>query len=193
MQPKREKPADVSIPDLATKLGIGECTAYRWAAKDLLERVDGSRLISGEFAAQLVKDWKRSCTQVEAGIRLSRSTSKVNEMLHTGELRGVEVPLGGKLRVLLSSIREAKNKPRAIKESDVVHPERRGFARLSREQALQFARRGRKSALIRLVSERSKFGTKRLLTIEEAVILVDQPETRVRELVRLGKMGGSKG
>ena len=117
----------VTISRFAANLGAGEATAYRWARRGLL-RVEKGK-IAGDAAQQCRRDWKRSCTQVKAAALLHVSPTTVGIMLSEGELNGLR--MFGKVRVLLSSVEDAKRRPRAIAPDDIVFPTRRGFARLS--------------------------------------------------------------
>jgi hypothetical protein len=197
----------VSLPKLARDLKIGECTVYRWLEKNILPAIENTNLVAGDFAAKLVRNWKRSCTQVEAGEHLGCSATTIGVMLANKELQGIEVPKGGKLRILLSSVEKARLIPRIIQPQDIKYPGRRGFARLTPKKAREVSHKWDSEAARKASRKRWGEGevrlykpkttgakelvqSRRLVTCEAAGRLLNKSPQQMERLFHQGNIRG---
>lgn len=96
----------MDIPTFADSLGIGECTAYRWAKRGQLPVRNGgiSAYVPGDVAARILRDWHISCTQTEAATFSGLSVSRINTMLKEGILDSIVILPGWKNRILINSL-----------------------------------------------------------------------------------------
>jgi hypothetical protein len=96
----------VPLPAFADELEVGECTAYRWAKRNLLPVKKGiATVVPGNVANRILRDWNRSCTQSEAARFLGLGPTRIGTMLAEKHLQGIE--LLGKTRILLTSLEKA--------------------------------------------------------------------------------------
>jgi predicted DNA-binding transcriptional regulator AlpA len=132
----------VALTVLAEYLGIGQGTAYRWAKKNIIPTYQGMCLmVEGKLAWQIMRDWNRSCTQMEAARFLGVSPSNIWDMVEAGILQTIKPFPKGKKRVLVDSLINALFLARRVKPEDVLYPDRTGFARLTPQKAAQISHR----------------------------------------------------
>ncbi len=81
----------------------------------------------------------RSCTQSETARKMGISTTGVYILMKARRFETVKVM--GKRRILLSSLRAAM-RYLVIEDEDILHPKRRGFARLTPEKLAEISSRG---------------------------------------------------
>jgi len=137
----QRKDKGFTAEELAELLPVGNCTVYRWIAGDFIPYLD--RRIPSAFVKRLKKLWDKTCTPSEASRVLGVSTSKVDDMLKEGCFNVVMIVR--KKRIFKSSLNKVKRKNFVVQRVDIVHPNRRGFARLKKSKLQEISIMGNKS------------------------------------------------
>jgi len=133
------KNSGLTVRDLAKLLPVGESTIYRWIKDDIIPYVNCR--IPLAFAKKLKKEWDKTCTPAEAARIRRVSTSKIDKMLNDGCCFR-ERFVARKRRIIRESLWNLKRGSFVIKKGDIVHPNRRGFARLTKAKLRKISRMG---------------------------------------------------
>ena len=144
---RKRRPA-VTVTQLALALKISKCNIYRWVRNGLLSVIhlrsyhQKNKIIKREDAVQLLRDWRRSCTPTKASNLLGVSRNSAEHLIKKNILETIK--LMGLTRVMLSSIDSAKNF-KNLTDQDVIYPEKKGFAKYSREKIREISLKSLKS------------------------------------------------
>ncbi len=124
-----------TVEEFALLLSVGECTVYRWIYEDLIPYVNFR--IPNKFANKTKRLWIKTCTPSEFARHLGVSPSKVDILISKGKLQTIRVIR--KPRVFLKDLKKIKNDKNLVQKVDVIHKNKRGFARYSKKRKTAIA------------------------------------------------------
>jgi predicted transcriptional regulator len=125
----------LTVKEFADLIRVGECTVYRWISEDAIQYVN-CRIPKG-YANRVKRLWDKTCTPSEFARHLGVSPSKVDLLIVKGKLRSIRVIR--KPRLFLKDLRKIKNDPNLVQKCDVIHKNKRGFARYTKKRKTAIA------------------------------------------------------